>query len=197
MSFEINRRILIASAAAALVTPAGASAQTAQQARQLVDLVVADINAVIASGKTEAEMITDFEGIFDQYADTAVIARYALGVDARRATPDQLARFTAAFRTYITSRYGRRFREFIGGRIEVQGQRAIPRGIQVETIAILRGQEPFRVDFHVSDASGKLLFFNIIIEGIDMLLSERTEIGAMLDQRRGDIEKLIADLKAM
>jgi phospholipid transport system substrate-binding protein len=53
------------------------------------------------------------------------------------------------------------------------------------------------VDFHVSDASGKALFFNIIIEGIDMLLSERTEFGAMLDQRRGDLDRLIADLREL
>jgi phospholipid transport system substrate-binding protein len=30
-----------------------------------------------------------------------------------------------------------------------------------------------------------------------MLLSERTEIGAMLDQRRGDLDRLIADLRAL
>jgi len=175
--------------------PVGAAAQSAAQARALVDRIVADINAVIASGKSEASMIRDFEGIFDRYADVPIIARYALGVEARRASADQLRRFTEAFRGYIARRYGRRFREFIGGRVEVQGEREIPRGIQVETLAILQGQSPFRVDFHVSDASGKVLFFNVIIEGIDMLLSERTEMGAMLDARRGDLDALIDAVK--
>jgi phospholipid transport system substrate-binding protein len=181
--------------AAAVALPFGASAQSAGEARALVDQVVADINAVIDSGKSEAGMIQDFEGIFDRYSDVATIARYALGADARSASRAQMDAFTAAFRGYISRKYGRRFREFIGGRIEVRGERAIPRGIQVETMTILRGQAPFRVDFHVSNASGKTLFFNIIIEGIDMLLSERTEIGAMLDRRRGDINGLIADMQ--
>jgi len=35
----------------------------------------------------------------------------------------------------------------------------------------------------------------MFIEGLNMLLSERTEIGAMLDKRKGDLDKLIADLK--
>ena len=35
----------------------------------------------------------------------------------------------------------------------------------------------------------------MFIEGINMLLSERTEIGAMLDKRRGDIEMVMEDLK--
>ncbi|MDH5530104.1 MAG: ABC transporter substrate-binding protein, partial [Paracoccaceae bacterium] len=44
---------------------------------------------------------------------------------------------------------------------------------------------------------GKDLFFNIIIEGVNMLAAERTEIGAMLDKRKGDISRLTADLTAL
>ncbi|HSG37134.1 MAG TPA: ABC transporter substrate-binding protein [Paracoccaceae bacterium] len=196
MTTTIQRRSFLLLAAAACL-PGTAWAVSGADARRLVDLLVADINTVIASGKSEAEMIKDFEGIFDRYADVPIMARYALGADARSASAAQMKAFTEAFRTYISAKYGRRFREFIGGRIDVQGESAIPRGVQVETMALLRGQSPFRVDFHVSDASGKTLFFNIIIEGIDMLLSERTEIGAMLDQRRGDLDRLIADLRAL
>jgi phospholipid transport system substrate-binding protein len=47
----------------------------------------------------------------------------------------------------------------------------------------------------VSDKAGKSLFFNIIIEGVNMLASERAEVGAMLDKRKGDIDALIEDLK--
>lgn len=196
MTAAIRRRsFLILTAAASF--PGMAWAVSGADARRLVDLLVADINTVIASGKSEAEMIKDFEGIFDRYADVPIMARYALGADARSASAAQIKAFTAAFRTYISAKYGRRFREFIGGRIDVEGESAIPRGVQVETMANLRGQATFRVDFHVSDASGKALFFNIIIEGIDMLLSERTEIGAMLDQRRGDLDRLITDLRAL
>ncbi|MEO0830506.1 MAG: ABC transporter substrate-binding protein, partial [Pseudomonadota bacterium] len=33
------------------------------------------------------------------------------------------------------------------------------------------------------------------IEGVNMLLSERAEIGALLDRRGGDIDKLASDLR--
>ena len=58
-------------------------------------------------------------------------------------------------------------------------------------------EAPFRVDFWVSEATGSPKFFNIIIEGVNMLLSERTEVQAMLDQRGGDLDRLIADLSRM
>jgi phospholipid transport system substrate-binding protein len=46
----------------------------------------------------------------------------------------------------------------------------------------------------VSDRSGQNKFFNMPIEGVNLLLTERTEIGAMLDKRRGNIDALIKDL---
>ena len=190
-----RRAFLVSAAATALFAGAPAAfAVSLNEAAGLVDRLVADVNAVIASGKSESAMLDDFERIFEAYADVPTIARYSLGADARAATPAQLAAYTDAFATYIARKYGRQFREFIGGRIEVVEARNVPNGVEVETTAILVGESPFRVDFWVSDASGRTKFFNIIIEGVNMLLAERTEIQAMLDQRRGDIDRLIADL---
>jgi phospholipid transport system substrate-binding protein len=59
----------------------------------------------------------------------------------------------------------------------------------------LRGSAPFEVTFLVSSKSGKDLFFNMFIEGVNLLLTERTEIGALLDLNGGKIDKMIADLK--
>jgi phospholipid transport system substrate-binding protein len=60
----------------------------------------------------------------------------------------------------------------------------------------LRGQPPFAVTFLVSDRSGQDKFFDLLIEGISLLKTERTEIGAMLDRRRGNIDQLTQDLRS-
>ncbi len=172
-----------------------AAGLTTEEARKLVDRLVGEINQVINSGKSEEWMLREFEKIFAKYADVPAIARYALGVDARRASKRQMREFTKAFQRYISRKYGHRFREFIGGRIEVKNARKLKKFYEIKTITKLRGQEPFEVVFHVSDRSGKPLFFNIFIEGINMLLSEREEIQAMLDRRKGNIDALIRDLR--
>ncbi len=200
MPVSPTRRAVLAQGAAfaaTLALAAPARAQDTASARALVEQLVANVNAVIASGQSEERMIAQFAQIFLAYADAPTIARYSLGADARSATPDQLARYTQAFANYVAEKYGRRFREFIGGQVVVREARVVPNGIEVETTAVFQNQVPFRVDFQVSAASGRLRFFNVIIEGVNMLLSERTEIQAMLDQRGGDIERLIADLSAM
>ncbi len=186
----------LAGIGAALV-PLPALALTEQGARTLVDALIADINRVIASGKSESAMIRDFKRIFATYADVPIMARYALGVDARRASKAQMRAFTESFAGYIARKYGKRFREFIGGRIEVKKSRKIKAGYEIRTTAVLRGQAPFEVTFLVSDKSGKDLFFNMFIEGVNMLLTERTEIGALLDQRRGNLDQLTRDLKKL
>ena len=199
MQSDFSRRSFVltgVAAGAAAVLPLPALALSDAQAKTLVDALVADINKVIASGKSEKAMYADFERIFNRYADVPTIARYALGADARSASSAQLSRFTAEFTRYISVKYGKRFREFIGGQIEVQGAKPVKTFIEVKTLAKLRGQAPFDLTFLVSDKAGKPLFFNMFIEGINMLLTERTEIGAMLDRRKGNLDALIKDLKA-
>ena len=198
MANDLSRRQILALCLAAgmlpLATTRAAFALDVGQARGLIDDVVGEINRVIGSGGSEAAMLAQFEALFVRYADVPVIARSVLGPAGRQASPAQIAAFTKAFQGYISRKYGRRFREFIGGRIEVADARAVKSYFEVITTAYLQGSSPFEVRFQVSDKSGKLLFFNIIIEGVNMLASERTEIGALLDRQNGNLDALIAEL---
>jgi len=197
---SLSRRAILAGLVAfsALVAlPRTAAALTADQAQELVNKTVDEINSIINSGKSESAMLGSFEKLFARYADVSTIARSALGVAARSASDAQLSGFTKAYQGYISRKYGRRFREFIGGKIEVAEARAVKSYFEVISTAYLQGEAPFEVRWHVSDKSGKSLFFNIIIEGVNMLASERTEMGALLDQRGGDIDLLIKDLKTL
>ena len=190
---SLTRRAILAGALAFAAWPA--QALTTAEARALIERAVAEINSTINSGQSGATMLRDFERIFARYADVPTIARSALGPDARRASPAQLAAFIDAFQGYIANKYGRRFREFIGGQIVVRDARQIQSIFEVNSVVNLRGQAPFAVTFLVSDRSGRNLFYDMLIEGISLLSTERTEVGAMLDQRGGDINALIAELQ--
>jgi len=196
----LNRRVFatgLVAAAALASLPRPAQALTADAAKALVDRTVATVNSIINSGKSEAAMLKEFEKLFVTYADVPTIARSVLGTAARSASKGQLAAYTKAFQGYISRKYGRRFREFEGGKIDVAEARAVKSYFEVISTARLKGEAPFEVRWHVSDKSGRDLFFNIIIEGVNMLASERTEMGALLDQRGGDLDRLIADLKTL
>jgi phospholipid transport system substrate-binding protein len=200
LTHQLTRRrfgAVFAAGAVTLAMPRVAQALTVQDARALVGRAIDTVNSIISSGKSESAMLREFEKMFARFADVPVIARSALGVAAKSASKAQLSAFTKAFQGYISRKYGRRFREFIGGRIEVTDARPLKSYYEVISIAYLQGEAPFDLRWHVSDKSGKDLFFNIIIEGVNMLASERSEIGALLDQRGGSLDRLIEDLKSI
>ncbi len=196
MNNLFSRRAFVASLAA-LTLPLPAFAISGPAAEKLVENAVGDINKIIASGKSGNAMLRDFERVFDRYADVNIIALTTLGPARRSASKAEVSAFVSAFKGYFTRKYGKRFNEFVGGQIIVEGSRASKSNVEVQSTAKLRGSAPFKVTWLVSDKSGSPKIFNIIIEGVNTLTSERAEIGAMLDKRRGDIGALTADLKKL
>ncbi len=200
LSRGLSRRgfsALLMGGVVAMALPRPAAAMNAEDAKAMVGRAVEEVNRIIASGKSETAMYGDFEKLFVKYADVPVIARSVLGVAAKQASSGQMSAFTKAFQGYISRKYGRRFREFIGGRIEVEDVKEVKSFFEVISMAYLKGEAPFDLRWHVSDKSGQYRFFNIIIEGVNMMASERAEMGALLDKNKGDLDALIATLKTI
>lgn len=198
MDNSLSRRLFLAALPASLAItalPGSALALDVNEARSLIDRALTDVNRVINSGKPEATMYKEFEAVFVRYADVRYIAQSALGPAGRAAGSAEMNAYVKAFQGYVSRKYGRRFREFIGSKIEVTGARPLKSFFEVTSVAHLKGQAPFEVRWHVFDKSGKDLFFNLIIEGVNMLAAERTEIGAMLDRQKGNIPQLTAALQ--
>ena len=190
-----SRRFFIMASICSVFKPGLVYASQQNAAIEIVDQAVSKINQIINSGDAQTQMLRSFERVFNVYADVPTIAKYALGRDARTASEGQLKAYIKAFSGYFSNKYGKRFREFIGGKIEIKSVVKVKNYYSVNTIAHMPAYEPFEVDFLVSDRSGQPLVFNLIIEGVNMLLAERQEIGALLDRNSGNIDALIDDLR--
>ena len=182
---------------AAITAPHMALALNTVEARALVDRLVAEIFQVINSGQSEAAMLREFERILARYADVPIIAQSVLGPPARSASRAQMRAFTEAFQGYIARKYGRRFREFIGGQVVVTDGRQVNRYFEIISTVRLRNESPFELRWLVSDRSGQDRFFNLIIEGVNLMTTESAEVGGMLDRRGGDLDALIAHLRTV
>jgi phospholipid transport system substrate-binding protein len=196
--FTFSRRGMSLALAASLTVgtwPSVALAFDVVTARILIEKVVLDVNKIIISGDPEPKLLAAFESLFVRYADVPIIARSALGAASRTASPAQMTAFTKAFQGYISRKYGRRFREFIGGSIEVKDAQPLKSYYEVVSVGILKGSAPFDLRWHVSSRSGQDRFFNLLIEGVNLLSVERVEIGALLDKDKGYLDALIESLK--
>jgi len=167
-----------------------------QEAETLIGHLSDDIFNVINSGKTGNALYRDFDRVLGKYAAINAIARTVLGPPWRSATPAQQKTYTAAFRGYLSRKYGKRFREFIGSEIKVVSAKNVKSGVLVKSVVKFSGSAPFSVDWQVFERGGKQQMFDLYIEGISMIKSERSEVGSMLDRSGGNIDKLIKKLNA-
>ena len=198
MQKKPSRRQVLAGGVAALALAASPSlALTTSGAKALVDQVVADINRIINSGAPERRMLKQFEQIFVRYGDVPTIARSVLGPPARSASASEMRAYTKAFQGYMSRKYNKRFREFIGGGVTVQRAEPWKSHFQVHTKAQLAGTAPFNVIFRVSARSGQSKFCDMLIEGISLLKSEAVEMAALLERRKGNLSRLIKDLSKL
>lgn len=197
---HLSRRFVLTAVSAlylAPVLPRPAAALSPSVATGLVEQVATEITRIINSGQSEPSMISDFERMMGRYGDMPTIAQSVLGPAARSASAGQLSAFAEAFQFYMARKYGRRFREFIGGTVTVAGAQDTGRYVEVISTVNLRGEAPFEVRFRVWDRSGRPLFIDMLIEGVSLVISERSEIGALLDRNGGSIEATIQTLRGM
>lgn len=192
-----RRSFLLGAAATAGVaaTPTASFALTTAGAKKLINALTDDIFKVINSGKTGPALYREFNRIFNRYAAVSAIARTTLGPPWRTATNDQKEAYVGAFGGYLSRKYGKRFREFIGAEINVISAKAVKRGVLVKSTVKLKGKSPFNVEWQVFDRGSNPQMFDLYIEGISMIKSEREEIGSLFDRSGGKMGPFIERLK--
>ena len=195
-----GRRALLAGLASAALLgllPRPAAADAASQAQALVMAISADLTKLVNSGRSEAQLYRDFEGLLARYADMPAVAAATLGPAWRGASAGQRQAYVAAFQSYLARKYGRQFGEYRNASISVTGARdAGKAGVLVQTVVVRPGQENIAVDWQISDRSGRARAVNLIIEGVSLLANGRAEVGAMLDAQGGSVDRLTAELRA-
>ncbi|HUS54720.1 MAG TPA: ABC transporter substrate-binding protein [Thermohalobaculum sp.] len=171
-------------------------------ARAHVDATIEQILQLVHSNKTRAETAKELRMIFEERTALPQIARFTAGRNWLRMSDDQQAQFTETFSNYVAFVYAGHFREFKGdiedlrAAISVTGvEDAGAKGVLVHSQMRPSQQSEVSIDWLISDRSGKTAISDLIVEGISLAITQREIIGAMLDARGGDVDKLIADME--
>ena len=165
-------------------------------AEKLIKNLTNDVLGAVNEQKSEDIMFSRFEEIFSKYADVPLIARKALGPTWRGPSKAQTSAYVSAFRCYMARYYGKRFDEFLGSEIIVSNSRKTSGGFLVGSNIILKDGSSYQAQWHVIDARGKYLMYNLFLEGVSVLSDVRVQIGSMLDKRAGSIDRLIEHLNS-
>jgi len=206
---RIDRRDLLNRTALAVVVgitaglaPSLSHALSEDEAKAHVRRTIDEILTLVVGPGDGASKAPRLLAIMERRAAMPQIARFAAGVAWRGMEPDQQTRFVAAFGKFIARVYAGRFQEYAGGgkpgeafkmgRVIDAGRK----GMLVKTSIIRTGAAPVVVEWLVTDRPGRIVIADIVIEGVSMLITQREEIGSMLEAHGGNVDKLIADLAA-
>jgi phospholipid transport system substrate-binding protein len=171
--------------AAAAADPAAVIADLGNQALQ-----------VLGKNVGSDQRVVRFRQLFTEDFDVPGIARFVLGRYWNLATQPQQQEFVQLFTNYIALAYSNRLSEYSGETLRVTGTRPAPDGSVVSSEIIrTNGAPPARVDWLLTQHDSAYKISDVVVEGISMATTQRSEFAAVIQRNGGQVESLITALR--
>jgi phospholipid transport system substrate-binding protein len=139
------------------------------------------------------ERLTRFRQLFHADFDGPGIARFVLGRYWRTASEQEQQEYMKLFEDYVIFVYGTRLSHFNGETFKVRGSRTDESGTVVSTDIISpSGEPPIKVDWRLVADKGAFKINDVIIEGISMMVTQRSEFASIIQRHGGQVGGLLA-----
>ena len=190
-----TRRSALAAVAALMAVGSGTAA-TAAAAPDAVAFMNQLLNGAIAilNDKTSpAGRQAKFREFFQADFDGPGIARFVLGRYWRSASRDEQQEFLKLFEEYVVLVYSARLSDFSGERFKVRGSRVDQGAVIVSTDILSPGAAaPLKVDWRLVSDDGAFKISDVIVEGISMMVTERSEFASVIQRHGGQVSGLLS-----
>lgn len=147
---------------------------------------------------SRAERKAEFRSLLESSFDLKTIARFALGRYWRQSSDSQKDEYLKLFEDMIVEVYSRRFGEYDGQKLAIEGVRAQGKADYIVHSAVEQQSGPdVRVDWRVrKKKSGDFKVIDVIVEGVSMSLTQRSDFASVIQRGGGDVDVLIAHLRS-
>lgn len=178
---------------------------------KMVEATTQQVLKIIAEGKGYYDKEPDrfhqqVDSVMSQVVDFDSFARGVMGpyanllrlpTEAEKAQRrEQMARFSTTFRRGLIETYAKGLLKFNGQRIETlpprRGDDPASNSISVVQNIFGNGDKPYIVQYSMRKTGSVWKVQNVIIEGINLGQTYRSQFASAADQNRGDIDKVIA-----
>lgn len=137
------------------------------------------------------------EKLFQANLDFEFVGKFVLGRHWKTATAEQRASYMDAYKEFLTNHYTTRFSEYTSGSFKVTGEHPGLEDSTVVSMEIISGQSgspPVLIDYHVHKTNGGMKVFDIVVEGVSLLTTQRSEFNAVIN--KNGMDGLITRLQA-
>lgn len=192
------RLVLFVLALGMCLQAAPASASPTPQ--QFVDDLANKAFAILRDDTLEDEArFAKFRSLLREGVDLNRVGRFVLGKYWRRATPEQRSEYENLFGDYVIASYASRLGEYAHSTVTVKGVVSNSGKEHIVTTLVMppKAIEPIRVDWRVRGSGQELKIVDIMIEGISMALSQRSEFASVIQGNGGDMTVLLDRLRGV
>ena len=163
----------------------------------VMEMTTEAINTLTNNSTSQNEKESQFGKLFDKNFDIPSISRFVLGKYWKQASLDQKKKFIKAFRNYVVKTYSSRFNEYSGEQLTLLNfeNESNPKIFVVHTGLKREDASMIMVDWRIGKKKDSFVILDIIIEGISLAVTQRSEFVSVIDQNEGSIDKLISLLK--
>jgi len=139
-----------------------------------------------------AERQARFRELFHKDFDSPGIARFVLGRYWRTASPDEQKEFLKLFEDYVVYVYTARLSDFEGEQFKITGSRPDQDTVVVSSDVITPGApQPLKVDWRLINDDGAYKIADVIVDGVSMLVTQRSEFASVIQRHGGQVQGLI------
>jgi phospholipid transport system substrate-binding protein len=176
--------------------PSAAAAE--EVVRRLVDQVL----RLLGEGGVDNLDQNDLLSVLDEGTDLTLLGRLVLGRYWREANQRQRTEYLQLFRHYMLQTLVQRLRQYVGSDLGYVGERfqiiasrpVGERDVLVQSRVAPPSAQPLRVDWRLRERPGEPVIIDLIVEGISLLVTQRSEFAAVLE--RGGVDGLLTELRA-
>ena len=179
-----------------LPAPAPAATNDGSPSAFIKELGTAAISMVSDKELDQKARIKRFRVLLKNGFALKAISKFALGRYWKKTSPEQKERYTKLFEEYVVASYANRLREYGGETFQVTGEKMSDKtSASVSTLILRPKGEPVRVIWQVRNHGDRLKIIDVVIEGISMSLTQRSDFAAAIRGKGGDIDAFLDTLE--
>lgn len=146
---------------------------------------------------SDAQRKKEFSKLLRDSFDMNTIGRFALGKHWRTASEAQRKEYLKLFKNMVVEVYSERFKEYDGQVLEVVKARPEGKADAIVTSKILPngGGSEVQIDWRVRHKNGGYKIVDVVVAGVSMALTQRSDFASVIQRGGGDISVLLDHLR--
>jgi phospholipid transport system substrate-binding protein len=166
-------------------------------AQKFIDSMGKDAIGFLADATLDMnEKEAEFRKLLRRSFDMRTIGRFALGRYWNTATPDQQREYSKLFEDMVVDVYSQRFNDYQGQSFDVsESRRDGDKDTLVKSFIVPDTGSKISVDWRVRYKDGAYKIVDVIIEGVSMSVTQRSDFSSVIQRGGGSIQPLLVHLR--